>query len=267
MHCYHCNNSHDGSFGSGKYCSKSCANSRIHSQETKTKISKSLQKCSNEQSYKLICSICEIEFFNKNKRRLTCSSVCQRQLISKNSKTTRTLNNTKLGGARINSGKSISGWYKGIYCNSTYELAFLIYHIENNISIQRCDFYLEYEFQNKIHKYYPDFIVDNKIYEIKGRIDSKALAKQEQYPNIIIIDKEKIQFYIQFVKRKFNIKNIFNLYDSSNNKTFNYSCHYCHQSFTVNDKKKTTTVYCSKQCSMKGNHRKLMVQRAGFEPA
>ena len=34
-----CNKEHDGNFGSGKYCSRSCANSRTHSDKTKNKIS------------------------------------------------------------------------------------------------------------------------------------------------------------------------------------------------------------------------------------
>ena len=37
--CKTCNNGHDGSYGSGKYCSRSCANSRgPRSEETKNKI-------------------------------------------------------------------------------------------------------------------------------------------------------------------------------------------------------------------------------------
>ena len=40
MKCLKCNKEHDGSFGSGKFCSKSCANSRIRTEEIKRKISK-----------------------------------------------------------------------------------------------------------------------------------------------------------------------------------------------------------------------------------
>lgn len=40
--CEKCGKEHDGSFGSGRFCSKSCANSRFHSKETKIKISKTL---------------------------------------------------------------------------------------------------------------------------------------------------------------------------------------------------------------------------------
>jgi 5-methylcytosine-specific restriction endonuclease McrA len=38
MKCIKCNNEHDGSFGSGKYCSRACANSRVRTEEVKRKI-------------------------------------------------------------------------------------------------------------------------------------------------------------------------------------------------------------------------------------
>jgi hypothetical protein len=40
--CEKCGKEHDGSFGSGRFCSKSCANSRKHSEESRLKTSKSL---------------------------------------------------------------------------------------------------------------------------------------------------------------------------------------------------------------------------------
>ena len=44
MKCKTCGKDHDGTFGTGKYCSRSCANTRTHSKETKEKIGKSLIK-------------------------------------------------------------------------------------------------------------------------------------------------------------------------------------------------------------------------------
>lgn len=41
MKCERCDKDHDGNYGSGRFCSKSCARARTHSQETKDKISKS----------------------------------------------------------------------------------------------------------------------------------------------------------------------------------------------------------------------------------
>lgn len=44
MKCNTCGSDHKGTFGSGKFCSRSCANSRTHTDETKLKISESLTK-------------------------------------------------------------------------------------------------------------------------------------------------------------------------------------------------------------------------------
>lgn len=43
MICEKCGKEHDGTFGSGRFCSRACANSRIHSAETKLKIHNSLK--------------------------------------------------------------------------------------------------------------------------------------------------------------------------------------------------------------------------------
>lgn len=42
MICENCKKEHDGTFGSGRFCSRSCSNKRNHSIETKRKISSSL---------------------------------------------------------------------------------------------------------------------------------------------------------------------------------------------------------------------------------
>ena len=72
------------------------------------------------------------------------------------------------GGCRKGSGRGKKGYYKGIYCDSTYELAYLIYCLDHNIDIKRCNEVFEYEYDGKIHKYYPDFVVNGEIIEIKG---------------------------------------------------------------------------------------------------
>ena len=44
MKCERCEEEHDGDFGSGRFCSKSCANSRVFSEESKKKKSESNKK-------------------------------------------------------------------------------------------------------------------------------------------------------------------------------------------------------------------------------
>lgn len=44
MLCKTCNNEHDGTFGSGKYCSRKCANSRVRTKEIKEKVSNTIKE-------------------------------------------------------------------------------------------------------------------------------------------------------------------------------------------------------------------------------
>lgn len=43
MICENCGKEHDGSFGSGRFCSRSCSNKRIRTEETRKKISEKLK--------------------------------------------------------------------------------------------------------------------------------------------------------------------------------------------------------------------------------
>lgn len=53
MKCESCKQEHDGSYGSGKYCNRSCANKRERSEEVKQKISLSSQKERESRSVEL----------------------------------------------------------------------------------------------------------------------------------------------------------------------------------------------------------------------
>jgi hypothetical protein len=61
------------------------------------------------------------------------------------------------GGYRRGSGRGKKGWYKGIFCDSSWELAMVIYCLENDISIVRNTEKRIYEFNGKIKNYIPDF--------------------------------------------------------------------------------------------------------------
>ena len=51
-------------------------------------------------------------------------------------------------------------------------LAWVIYNLDHDIQFKRNFKAFEYLYENKIHKYYPDFIIDDVYYEIKGRLSS-----------------------------------------------------------------------------------------------
>ena len=59
-------------------------------------------------------------------------------------------------------------FYEGQKFDSSWELAFWIYNIENGFNIKRCTKSFEYYYNGKKHMYFPDFEVDEKLYEIKG---------------------------------------------------------------------------------------------------
>lgn len=94
------------------------------------------------------------------------------------------------------------GYYNNIWYDSSWELAFLYYCNDNNITVVRNKVAYPYKYNGQILNFYPDFEIDGKLYEIKGIWDPKNKAKKEQYPNLIWIDKQNINTYIKYVKNK-----------------------------------------------------------------
>ena len=158
----------------------------------------------------LICPICNKQYKNNGKKYCCkeCSDIGRSQNLSKSLK-----NNPKVGGLRPNAYKKYkSGWYHGIHCDSSWELAFVIYCKEHNIEIKRNNKYLTYIFEDKEYKYYPDFIIDNQLYEIKGYENKQAIAKHEQHPEVVYLDKIKMKPYIDYIVNKYG-NNYIQLYD------------------------------------------------------
>ena len=121
----------------------------------------------------------------------------------------------RLGGYRKGSGRGKQGWYKGYWCDSSWELAYVIYNLEHNIKIERNKERFNYIFNNRKYTYSPDFIVNNEYIEIKGYITEQVKAKTNQFPNkLIVIDKYGIKPYLEYVINKYG-KNFIDLYDDN----------------------------------------------------
>lgn len=187
------------------YCSRKCSNFRIISDETKNKISKSLQgnipsNKGKRKIYKTICLKCQkaivsIEYRKNRKYHYDCW-----RLIS--------------GGIRKGSSRGKSGWYKGFWCDSSYELAFLIFNLERNIKIERNKEGFEYLHENEKHLFYPDFIVDGKYVEIKNFKSDLTNSKISYFPHEIkIYYKDTIKPYLNYVISKYG-KNFTILYEN-----------------------------------------------------
>jgi hypothetical protein len=249
MICERCKCEHDGNFGTGRFCSKSCANSRgPRTKEFKKKVSKKLKGNIPWNKDKIIvqdeertCPTCKGRFkVKKTSKKVYCRGKC----------------NPNWGGYREGSGRAKAGYYKGFYCGSTYELVWAIYQIDHNLPFKRFEGFIE---GNNI-KYIPDFIVDNTIIEIKGyedeaSVDAKTKLAESKGYSVIVLRKEDLQKEFDWVKKNYSFKNIFELYDDYKPK-YTYTCNCCGKNFTRDFKSKTDTVFCSRKCSGKGHRGK-----------
>ncbi len=128
------------------------------------------------------------------------------------------------GGMRIGSGRGKKGWYKGYWCDSSYELAWVIYHIDHKISFKRNNKGFKYFYAGKIHKFYPDFIKDGFYYEIKGYKTKQLEAKIKQFPHKIkILYKTDLKKIFEYVIDTYG-KNFIKLYEDKNYLKFCQEC-------------------------------------------
>lgn len=110
------------------------------------------------------------------------------------------------------------GWYKGYWCDSSYELAFVIYNLEHNINFERNSEYFNYYFNEKRLIYIPDFKIGDSHIEIKGRdsfekLDLKTQEKIKQFPkNLIVLYNNDMKTYLNYVKGKYG-KDFVSLYE------------------------------------------------------
>lgn len=188
--CETCGNLMTEKFGSGRFCSRSCANANHpkskHSIEAREKsIARGkAQREANVQEYlhnPNICEVCGTELNYDHRKRKTCSTKCANELISMKSSysAARHGGNNNMMGTR---GTARYGTYRGTHCDSSYELAFLIYCIDHNINIVRNTDGFPYLYSGKMHTYYPDFKVNNSYIEIKNYNSARVQAKINALP-------------------------------------------------------------------------------------
>lgn len=109
------------------------------------------------------------------------------------------------------------GTYKGYYCDSSWELAYVMYNIDNDIQFDRntsCFGYVDREGNSR--KYFPDFICDGTFIEIKGynseNVPLKIQSVIDGGNKINVLYKKDIQPYLKYVKEKYG-EEFYRLYD------------------------------------------------------
>lgn len=222
LYCENCGRVIDGSYGSGRFCNRYCATAygnshrAPRSKESRQKTSDSIRnsikfQISVERSLKTYyCKYCNKPFTIYDIRdtigRKYCSKLCRHKYLSEHT-----------GGYREGSGRGKQGWYKGIHCDSSWELAFLVYYKDHNLNIARCNEKRSYIWNNEVHSYYPDFITDEGIIEIKGYSTDQWKSKEEQNPDVKVLYKDDIKLYLDYVINTYGTDFI-KLYDGYNPK-------------------------------------------------
>lgn len=232
----------------GKLISNNNSEKHIKSHETNPKYQAWLSKSSHKLDHDdLFCKFCGKECKNKNsliQHELRCKQNPNRQTSFRNNFNTigrsawnkgltketdeRVAKNSlsikkfyqehpekKRGGYKKGSARSYKyGTYRSFYCDSSWELAFIIYCLDNNIEVVRNEIGFQYVNSDGQQKeFYPDFIVDGTYYEIKGGYDTQTEYKITQFPyNLVLLNYESIQPYLRYAKNTYG-KDFIRLYD------------------------------------------------------
>ena len=158
------------------------------------------------------CENCRKQIVDPNfKNSKYCSVDCR--ITARHAKLSKLAKISNLGGNTEGYKKAKHGWYKGFYYGSSWELAFLLWALDNKLNISRCNKVFEYEFEGKMRKYYPDFEIDGLIYEIKGYEDKYAKAKHLAFPNIIVLKYAEMKDKLEYVKNTYG-KDFINMLES-----------------------------------------------------
>lgn len=229
-----------------KFCSRKCSNSRIQTEgmnQARKEELKGKSGHTKSEGRELVeredrnCKECNSIFRATHKDPTKyCSTQCSRK---------------NQGGYRQGSGIAKSGFYKGIYCASTYELVWVIFRLDHGLPVER--------FPSCLTKgdlrYFPDFLVEGTIVEIKGRytkdVDSKTQLAESLGYKVEIKFKEDLTSEFNWVKNNYQFRELYELYDNFKPQ-YNYICAFCNKDFTYPYKKKTTINYCSRFCAGKG---------------
>jgi hypothetical protein len=119
-----------------------------------------------------------------------------------------------LGGYERGSGRGKKGWYRGYWCDSTYELAFVVWALDHDIPFERNTHVFHYEFGGKILRWIPDFrLADGTFVEIKGYVSDQALAKFAFFlPSLQVLTHPELKPMFEYVWQAYG-KNLAALYE------------------------------------------------------
>lgn len=158
------------------------------------------ERCCKENPLRIIPPIAKAQSMRGG------NSESTRNLLSKIAK------ENKLGGYVQGAGRGKKGWYKGFFCDSSWELAYVIYCLEHNIDIIRNTEKLKYIWQGAVKNYIPDFVVQGIVTEIKGYKTEQWFAKLAANPDVTVLYEKDLEAVLKYVKNKYG-KDFISLYE------------------------------------------------------
>ena len=229
--CENCNIEHNGSYGSGRFCSKKCSRG-FSTREKRSTINKSVSKKllgSGHGDVEKICPECKKIFKVKwYKRHIkTCSRKCGVSLKFKtNSKLKEILSNARIKNIEngIVNGSGIKCEYKFkdkiIKCDSKLEYAGLDFFVNNYdvLDINRANIKIDYKYNNEIHVFLPDFKITTAegIYIVECKSEKVTSYMQQKWKNYIETSKIKKEKLIEYCKSNNFLFFWFTQYTSNN---------------------------------------------------
>lgn len=108
------------------------------------------------------------------------------------------------GGYRRGSGIGKKGWYKGIWCDSSWELAWVVFNLDHGKPFERNQEFFNYEFGGRVRRWLPDFIMNGAYYEIKGYETEQSIAKVRGFPHkLVVLGRVEMEPILTYVISKY----------------------------------------------------------------
>ncbi len=212
MFCENCKIQHDGSYGSGRFCTSKCSRSystKSKRKEINQKVSLSLR--TNHGTLNLSCRFCKKEFSwshfaqvaeimkinetsfcslecKKKSHENFCKSIDFRQKMSNAA-----IKRLQKGDVWFGKQCIVEAFNKKIRCDSLLEKSFILFMLTDDkvCDIERSNVWIPYDDKGVIKKYNPDFIVTYKdgtkaIAEVKSSRVGKKDVWEDYYQKSII---------------------------------------------------------------------------------
>lgn len=159
------------------------------------------------------------------------------------------------GGDRINSGWSKTGYYKGIYCGSTYELCWVVHALDHGVQFKRFEGVLKKDGVT----YIPDFLLDDGVtiielkgYDVRENVNKKTRLAESLGYKVNVLREQELQPIFDYIKQHYGVswQKSYTLFDGFK-PTHTYTCTTCNTEFSTENKRpmKNGTVFCSGSCS------------------